>query len=330
MSRNGTRSTNLVVFTSLLALASLGCAGEDADLSTDSETGGETEATETGEPAEQSYLSCERSQSAGRFTVQLQDTYTQVGGQVFDGVNLTPKTVLDSAQACELVEIASFSCDPGCDSDSVCTAEGCQAKPSPLSVGAISISGLAAEVSMEPNVVNFYLNLGELPFPAFEASADVRLSAAGEGDAEGFELRATGSEELEILGDTISVAADEPVVLSWTPPTGDADTRIHIDLDVGHHGGSPARIECELEDTGSFEIPASLVNPLLDFGIAGFPAITITRRSVDALMLDDRCVELVVAPHAAKLDVAIEGLISCNSDDDCPDAMTCLADLSCG
>lgn len=330
MSRNGTSFTNLVVFTSLFAFASLGCASKDADLSTDSESGGETEPTETGEAAEQTYLSCDHTQSAGRFTVQLQDTYTQVEGQVFDGVNLTPKAVLDSAQGCELVEAVYFSCDPGCDSDSVCTADGCQLKPDPMSVGPITISGLAAEVSMDPNVVNFYLNLGELPFPGFAAEADVRLSATGEGENEGFELRATGSEDLEILGDTITVAADEAVALSWTPPTGDADTRIHIDLDVGHHGGSPARIECELDDTGSFEIPASLVNPLLDFGIAGFPAITITRRSVDAVTIDDRCVELVVAPHAAKLDVAIEGLISCNSDDDCPDAMTCLADLSCG
>jgi hypothetical protein len=322
--------TTLIV-TTALALTP-GCSSSDAD----SDAGGSSSGTDSGGEetgdgdGDAEYMSCDAATLAGRFTVKLQDEYTQVEGQVFDAPDPTPKVELETEGSCKLLKVESYDCDPGCDSESECTADGCVPEANPVSVGAVSISGLAAEVQMDPNVVNFYLNLGELPHPGFEPGALLTLSAEGSEVDEAFEIRAQGGEDLVILSETIEVAQDLPVILDWEPPTGDADTRVHLDLDIGHHGGSPARIECEVEDTGHFEIPASLVNPLFEFGIAGFPAINMTRRSVATATLGDRCVEFMVAPHGSKEAVSIEGLISCNTDDECPEGMTCLADLSCG
>ncbi|MBL4686467.1 MAG: hypothetical protein JKY37_17865 [Nannocystaceae bacterium] len=332
------RASRVALFSLGGFAAMTGCGGDDgasADTAASSATSGtgadgDSDGDGSSGGAQSSYVPCERSLRAGGFVVQLEEEYTQVEGQVFDVVNPNLKTELDSAEGCQLLTSENYFCDPACGSSSVCAVgEVCREKAVAVSVGEITVAGLSAEVTMAPNVTNFYLNLEPLPHPGFDAASQIDVTAEGE-DGGGFDLHAYGSDALEILNETITVARDLPVSIQWVAPADALNTRLHIELDIGHHGGSPATIVCEVEDNGTFEIPATLVNGLYDFGVAGFPEISITRQSIDSVMVGDRCVDLVVAPFAAKLAVEIDGVTSCNGNEDCPDGMTCQGDLSCG
>ncbi len=275
---------------------------------------------------------CDRALRVGGFLIQLEDQFTQVEGQVFDVTDPTPKIELDAADGCRLLETANYFCDPACGSSDACNADGvCVPKPEAVDVGLVTIDGLSAPVTMEAKGGNFYLNLGDLPHPAFDADSEIELRADG-GSGEPFTLSGQGSEALDILDPEIEVARDLPVSLSWEAATKPAMTRILVDLDVGHHGGSPATIECDVEDDGELDIPATLVTRLLDFGTAGFPVVSLTRRTVDSAMVGGVCAELMVAPTSVELAVLIDGLDSCSGMDpsECPDGTTCLEDLTCG
>ncbi|MBV1859654.1 MAG: hypothetical protein KUG77_14670 [Nannocystaceae bacterium] len=306
-------------------------SGDDTDVAADETSAGSGgEASDTDDAASSIHAPCDRATYAGGFVVQLEDGFTQVEGQVLASPNPAPKVELDAVDSCRLLEAELYFCDPACASSEVCTAEAtCAVKPEAISVGDVTIDGLTADVAMEPNFINFYLNTDDLPHPAFEPGAPISLSAAG-GDGNAFELSGMGSDPFEVVGGDVNISMDQPVVLSWTPPSGDVVTTLHIEVDIGHHGGSPATIECDVEDTGSFEIPASLVNGLFEFGVAGFPEINITRRTVDSAMVGDRCVEFVVAPSSTALAVVIDGVTSCNTNEECPDGSSCQGDLTCG
>lgn len=100
-------------------------------------------------------------------------------------------------------------------------------------------------------------------------------------------------------------------------------------LDIACHGGTLAPIESHVPDTGSFEIPASLVTQLVDIGFSGFPAVDLTRRSADSVEVAGLgCVELEVLA-SARVDAALPGVTSCNVDDDCEAGQTCREDLTC-
>lgn len=275
-------------------------------------------------------MPCDEATRAGGFTVQLEDGFTQVEGQVFDAPDPTPKTEVDAADGCRLLIAQNNFCDPPCGASGACTAElTCVDKPVAVAVGEVTIDGLAADVTMEPNVTNFYLNLDTLPHPGFEPGAEIELRADG-GDGEGFTLQGIGGASFEVLMEEVPLSRELPVALSWTPPADGAATRVHIDVDIGHHGGSPATIECDVDDTGAFEIPATLVTQLFDFGVAGFPEISMTRSTVDSATVGGRCVDLIVAPTTVELAVVIDGVQSCSGNDECPDGQTCQPDLSCG
>jgi hypothetical protein len=76
-------------------------------------------------------------------------------------------------------------------------------------------------------------------------------------------------------------------------------------------------------DTGSFEIPEALITGLFEFGLSGFPAIVLTRRSADSVETDLGCVELVAAT-SVRVPVDVPGLTSCTAAaPQCPDGQTC-------
>ncbi len=102
-------------------------------------------------------------------------------------------------------------------------------------------------------------------------------------------------------------------------------------VDIGHHGGIAARIDCHVGDTGSTRIPAALVNMLIGKGTAGFPSVSLTRRTIDSETLATGCVDLAVASSVERV-VMVEGVTSCTNvgaGDECPTGQTCGADLKC-
>lgn len=109
-------------------------------------------------------------------------------------------------------------------------------------------------------------------------------------------------------------------MLSWTPPADGQSSRMEIEVDISHHGGQKGQIDCDVPDTGAFEIPEELVTQLVALGVAGYPTITLTR------------VSRAAAPEAPGITLSVmstvdrlvdTGLDSRGMDSDCPDGLTC-------
>lgn len=276
------------------------------------------------------YATCADADRVGVFRVELAEGFTGVQGQVADGQN--PAQIPDVhaiAGDCRLLRPPELFCDPGCVGGTTCAADGtCVAIPSNVDVGAVTVTGLRAPVRMTASApVWFYTNRDPLPHPGFDPGDAITLAAEGNaGDA--FTLRGEGIAPLVVDGETLALEASTDATLRWTPPPGPTAARIHLDVNIANHGGTPARIECETADDGEATIPAELVDTLLGLGFSGFPTVVVTRRTVDAVDVTLGCVELRVLSSRV-LDVEIPGLVSCGGDEDCPEGQTCQPDLTC-
>jgi hypothetical protein len=256
-------------------------------------------------------------------TTEEDDGYTTILGRFLDGPTPPPVPLeLDSeAGDCELLVPSRPFCE-SCAPPAVCTAdEVCTEYPSPVTVGTLTIEGLGPEtLTIEP-AANAY-QTPALTNPPCEPGTPIVASTSD------FELSATCIPELEVTStEPVSVMSGESVSVTWVAPESDIDSRVVIVLDVAHHGGKTGEVRCEVPDTGSFEIPASLVTSLVSLGLAGYPTIDVTRVSTGTDPTG-REVNLVVSSHAL-LD-ADTGVTSCREDTDCPDGQTCQGTLICG
>jgi len=207
------------------------------------------------------------------------------------------------------------------------------------SVGRVTLSGLrqkagSADIGIDPlgESVNarVYSTPGdiELPYPAFAEGDAIKLQAAGSAAFAGFNAAAKGIAPLELTTTTFPLKTGSALSLAWKAPTKADISRVGVDLDISHHGGTKGMIECDVADTGSLEIPAALVTRLLALGVAGFPTIKVTRSSVGKAETARGTVELQVLEQVEKA-VQIDGLVSCTGPGDCPAGKTCQADLTC-
>ena len=127
--------------------------------------------------------------------------------------------------------------------------------------------------------------------------------------------------------DAPEVRAGEGLLVSWVAPGVEDVSRIHLVLDVAHHGGKKGEIVCDVADTGSFEIPESLVTELVNLGLAGFPTILVTRMAGAAGSLEPDVALTIASPIERLVNT---GVTSCTDDTECPDGTTCRVDLTCG
>jgi hypothetical protein len=328
----------------LLLVSALGCGAEDDDGAqpnggAGNEAGsGEAGSGGAGSGGEPSYSPCPDAERVGGFKVHaVAETmammpiaaHSELHGEVFDAV--PPSSVWNELAArdeCRLEVGPQLFCDPGCSSSETCGSSGCIASPRTQSVGDVAISGLAAAQSLSPSMSSRRYSLqAALPYPPFAEGAEILLEAAG-GEYAPFALRTVGVPLLELDGADIVVERDRPVLLRWTARPEIGPARVFVVLDIAHHGGISARIECDAEDDGELDIPAELVTQLVDRGLAGFPAITVTRRSVDSAMIAPGCVDFEVGSQVVR-EVVVPGLASCSFERPCPDGQTCQADLTC-
>ena len=193
----------------------------------------------------------------------------------------------------------------------------------------VSVRGMVVDVDMtasDPG--NFYTNPGSLPHPGYTAGAGIALEATG-GDFAGFSLLGWGVSARSSADDEIAIATGQDATAVWQAAGDPGPSRVRITLDVNRHGGTPIWIECDVEDTGTYSIPSALVDELIEFGLSGFPTLTLSRRTTDSATIAPGCVELHVVSDVV-LDVSVPGLSSCTEDEDCTEPQTCQADLSCG
>lgn len=261
---------------------------------------------------------------------------TSVIGKIYDGP--TPSAIVWTVQAedggCQLLTPRVPFCSEPCGGSAVCVEDDtCQPYPTAHSVGDVTVTGLKLESGeasfvMKPIANNYQPPAGvRLSYPPADEGQVVRFEASGD-HFSAFTLEARGVSPLELLNDTIRIERNQAVQLEWTPAGQAGISTVHVMLDISHHGGTKGKIECTAEDTGSLELAAPLVTQLLDLGVAGFPSIVVTRKSVGSATIEPGRVELVISSQVER-PVEVEGLTSCRDDVDCPDGQRCQSDLSC-
>jgi hypothetical protein len=262
---------------------------------------------------------------------------TTVSGKVYDGP-IPSETVWDTVDEqgdCKLLTPRAPFCKPSCGSSAVCVEDGeCQDNPTPRNLGTLTVKGVkttagADEFEIEP-VNNSYMNgaAASLPFAAFAEGDQLSIESSG-GDYAPISLEVPGIAPLELKDDAaLALEADQPLHLAWVAPAQGATSRISVQLDISHHGGSKGKIECDADDSGSLDIAAPLIGKLIDLGVAGFPTVIVTRGAVDTAPIQPGLVELVVSMKQERA-VTVPGVASCTADTDCEDGKHCQKDLTC-
>jgi hypothetical protein len=226
-------------------------------------------------------------------------------------------------------------CDPSCTNGAMCSGieAKCRSYPSVLSVGAVTATGLTTDAGSAPvtleSIGGQYQLVGvTLAYPPFTENSPVSVVAAG-GDTAPFTLESYGITPLALTGSaTVTMESGKPVTLTWVAASAASHTRIHVSVDISHHGGQAGEIDCDVPDTGSLQIPASLVTDLIALGVAGFPGLTITRVASDSVELSQGWVQLNIQSSQA-LSISIPGVISCSTNDECPVGQTCQSNSAC-
>ena len=255
--------------------------------------------------------------------------YTTLLGRVTD--RATPPAVVWNVVAegggCRLLTPQVPICSPGCGGTAVCAADGtCVEYPRALSLGRVHVKGLAGgELDMDEIAGNYQL-IAPLPYPPMPEGGKVELTAPG-GQLGPLRLQSVGIAPLEFTS-RVQPIPGQPLVLAWRPPAQANSSRIEIEMDISHHGGSKGKIECDVADTGTFTISAAHIAALLELGVSGFPTVVVTRvASAGASTRLGRATLRVVA--SIEREVEIEGLHSCRANEDCPAGMSCQVDLKC-
>jgi hypothetical protein len=315
----------------LAALVSLGACGET--------TGGDDDVPADAAPGDPS-------RRVGTFAIDLvaareeNPAHTSIVGVVYDreppvAVGWNDVVVRGD---CRLRTPSVPFCSVPCGPSAVCVAaETCAPYASKRAAGRVQLSGLATSSGRPIDLVaigNTY-QLGAdvtLAYPPFAPGAPVELMADGAGGAdgvEGFYIIAAGVAPLALTSADPVLERDVSVVLTYGPGAAGATTRLIVELDISHHGGTRGEITCDAADTGSVTIDGALITGLLDLGVAGFPTIIVERRSRGSTVIGAGRIDLDVRSQVER-PVTIPGLQSCTDSSQCPPGEVCRDDLTCG
>jgi hypothetical protein len=231
-----------------------------------------------------------------------------------------PITLEDTEADCELWVPTHPFCDPPCSGGS-CTEDGvCTPFAVAQDLGEITVKGLGEDFALSPvGSSATYQPVASLPYPPCDEGAGVSVAA------DGFELQALCIAPLIVPdSDPIEVLKDQPVELRWEPPDMQDVSRMHIALDISHHGGAKGEILCDVPDTGSYDIPAGLVTQLIALGVAGFPDVVLDRVSIAAA---PEAPNVTLRLSASVQRLVDTGIPSCTTTADCPDDLECDTNL---
>lgn len=263
--------------------------------------------------------------------------FTSVLGKVYDAP-VPERVVWEEASTeggCTLLTPRVPFCDPGCGTGVCIEDDTCVDSPPTHDLGTVTFTGLEhdgdiASFEIEP-VSNNYITPAaiDLPFPAFDEGAPIELRTSG-GDLAPFSISGKGILPLEMNGTApYPFGSDSDFEISWSPAGASDVSKIHVKIDISHHGGSKGMIECDGDDNGSLVIAKSMVADLIALGVAGFPTVVLTRQNVTSVFTEPGRVDLNIYQYVER-ELAIGGLVSCTDTQDCPAGQTCRDDLTCG
>lgn len=268
--------------------------------------------------------------------------YTSLLGKVFDGP-ATETTIWikkDAAEGCTLLTPEVPFCETPCGSGNVCVADDkCQKSPTAIGVGTLSVKGVKTDTGATEFTSDtskdikyaYQTPIGvSLAYPAFAEGDAIELSLSGDTGIAAFSLQGKGITTLELInGDSYPLAAGKGLALAWKAAAQATGSRILLKLDISHHGGSKGKIECDVDDDGSFTIPAKLVDALTALGVAGFPSVSITRAAVTSVATTKGRVDLRLFSSSDR-PVDVPGVESCGADTECATGKKCRDDKTCG
>ena len=172
---------------------------------------------------------------------------------------------------------------------------------------------------VQPGYKYFDTNLSH---PVYTPGGVISLRTTG-GVLPAIELHGVGVEPLQIDPEPWLLKRDQAVEVIWTAPTATSRSEIYVRVTVDQHGATPVQLTCVTPDDGALELPASLVTQLLDLGVTGFPNGLIQRRTVDSVSVGTGgCAQFTVS-SPRQPTVNVDGVIPCDSPDDCPTGETC-------
>ncbi len=281
------------------------------------------------------------SQLVGSFQVKVTpasgdiEASTAVVGKVYDGP--TPATVIwEKPQvdgSCTLTTPRVPFCSTPCGSSSACVEDDtCQAYATARSVGAVTVTGVKTTAGDSSFVMTAIANTYQPPgstslaYPPFAEGDAVSLSAAGD-YFPAFTLTSKGVAPLVVTSTALALKSGQPLALTWTKGTT-GNAKVHVKLDISHHGGTKGQIECDADDSGALTVTAPLITTLLGLGAAGYPTVIVTRHALGSTVISAGRVDLDVSSIVEQA-VTVEGLTSCTEDTDCASGQTCQSDLSC-
>jgi hypothetical protein len=271
----------------------------------------------------------------GNVTVRLFDdpdpasAYSTVQASFFDGPMPVPNPALGPLVAsqtqgdCQLLVPKAVTCAPTC-MGGVCTDNNhCAPDPAHQTAGVIHVQGLAGmDIALEPMGPNLaYSGAPTLPFKPCAEGTLVQATGAA------FALAGACIAPLTLTGPTtLPVVSGQPVTITWTPPGRAGISRVQLALEIAHHGGYRGEIDCEVADSGSFVIPASLVTALINLGRAGYPKLQVVRLSSAAASAQPGVRFSMQSFVERDVDT---GVVSCMTTDECPAGTTCQGNRTC-
>jgi hypothetical protein len=242
---------------------------------------------------------------------------------------------------CKLIAGPSYSCTPACTGGQICGGPNqCVDEPRFQDAGTLTLVGLGSAaitiMPVAPTVPQYSWSPPStmpLPHPPFAFGINVGLTSTGAA-IPALALGGRGIEPL-VAGNTNAMfIKGEPFTFTWTAPAQTGPARIRAGMEIAHHGGVAARIECDLPDTGTATIPATLLSALIDKGLFGFPELTIARATYDSVMTSAGCIDFGVVSGVARplIGCTAAGMCkkSCNNDGDCTPPQTCQTGFVCG
>ncbi|MGC4090440.1 MAG: hypothetical protein QM756_21705 [Polyangiaceae bacterium] len=259
--------------------------------------------------------------------------HSDFNGSVNDKVSPSDVWVQKSKEGdCRLMVGPKLTCSPTCDVGQVCLGNNsCTTAPAGQNVGGITVAGFASPLSVTylSGSSTYYAGISGA-FPPVAAGTALTLTAAG-ATYPGFTVKANAIDPMIVGSAAIALDPTKPLTITWTKPTVLAG-RVELSLDLAHHGNVAAKLKCDVEDTGTFTIPSSSLTTLAAEGVAGFPSVSITRRSVASVSVQSGCVDFTVASSVNR-ELTVAGLTSCqcpgSTCSDCPTGKTCGLDYVC-
>ena len=262
---------------------------------------------------------CPTAEQVGYFYVEHEIDYSVVSGEVLDGV--VPSKILFEVGKegdCTLWQRKNPFCNPACAPNQACAQDGtCVPYPLPQDAGQVTIAGLTKPVSM--TYPNYYDTT--VDHPPFTPGAAVTLEAKG-ATIPAFTLYGEGFAPMVIPADKLVLKKGEPLAVSWTKDDSATVATVRVRVNVDQHGTSPVELICELSDTGSTMIPASLVDQLISFGVTGFPSLHVIRHTLDSADTGKGCVQFEVYSHRLA-DFQVADHLPCDAATPCPVGYTC-------